>query len=321
LRLFDGCDDEETPDVSDGSGLAEVLLGLDGFRVLEVSERPDELVITIETSASVVWCTGCGMRAEAHDRMPVELRDLPCFGRPARLVWIKRRWRCREERCDAKTWTEGSQHVDAQAVITRRAGMEACRQVGGHARPVTKVADEFGVCWWTVMNAVIEHGTPLVDNPNRVGTVRQLGVDETSFLRANRAHSTVYATGLVDLTERIVIDMVRGNSAADLRRWTHNADPGWLERIEVVALDLTEHFRAGLSPRLDHATRVADPFHVVRVANRCVDKVRRRVQNETLGPSGPQARPVVSDPQAVAHRCRTARRRRPGPCAVGIARR
>ncbi len=49
---------------------------------------------------------------------------------------------------------------------------------------MSKVADEFGVCWWTVMNAVVEHGTPLVDDPNRVGRVRQLGVDETSFLRA-----------------------------------------------------------------------------------------------------------------------------------------
>ncbi len=39
----------------------------------------------------------------------------------------------------------------------------------------------------------------LVDDPNRVGAVRQLGVDETSFLRANRDHHTIYATGLVDL--------------------------------------------------------------------------------------------------------------------------
>ncbi len=54
-----------------------------------------------------------------------------------------------------------------------------------------------------------EHGTPLVDDPDRVGAVRQLGVDETSFLAANREHSTIYATGLVDLQEGVVIDMVK----------------------------------------------------------------------------------------------------------------
>ena len=136
------------------------------------------------------------------------------------------------------------------------------------------------------MNAVVEHGTSLVDDPDRVGRVRQLGVDETSFLRANRHHHTIYATGLVDLEARRVIDMVEGNTAVDLRRWTANADPDWLAGIEVVATDLAQSFRAGLSPHLDHAIRVADAFHVVRVANRCCDAVRRRVQNQTLGHRG-----------------------------------
>lgn len=34
------------------------------------------------------------------------------------------------------------------------------------------------------------------------------------------------------------------------------------------------------------------PFHVVRAANRCVDKVRRRVQNETLGHRGRKRGPL-----------------------------
>lgn len=278
--------------MNDGNGLAEALLGLPGFRVLEVIETDVEVIVIIETTASFVGCEGCGTRAEAQDRVPVDVRDLACFGRPARLRWIKRRWRCREPLCDRRTWTERSEHLDAQVVLTRRAGVEACRQVGELARPVSKVAEEFGVCWWTVMNAVTEHGTPLVDDPDRVGRVRQLGVDETSFLKATREHSTVYATGLVDLQRHVLIDITEGNSAKDLRRWLGNADPAWLAGIRVVATDLAESFRAGLSPHLDHARRVADPFHVVRVANRCLDQVRRRVQNDTLGHRGRKADPL-----------------------------
>ncbi|HEX2273182.1 MAG TPA: transposase [Acidimicrobiales bacterium] len=260
--------------------------------MLEVSEGDDEVVVTIETTLELVGCGGCGTRAEAQGRMAIDIRDLACFGRPARLRWIKRRWRCVDADCDARTWTERSTHVDAQAVLTRRAGAEACRQVGEEARAVSRVAAELGVCWWTVMNAVIEHGTPLVDDPDRVGPVRQLGVDETTYLSATRSHSTIYATALVDLEARVLIDMVEGNAAADLRRWTEGADGRWLGGIEVVATDLAESFRAGLSPHLDHATRVADPFHVVRVGNRCVDKVRRRVQNETLGHRGRKDEPL-----------------------------
>ena len=69
-------------------------------------------------------------------------------------------------------------------------------------------------------------------------------------------------------------------------------DPAWMSAIRVVATDLAESYRNGTSPHLDHAIRVADPFHVVRVANRCVDKVRRRVQNETLGHRGRKDDPL-----------------------------
>ena len=278
--------------MNDAIGLAEAMLGLDGLRVLDVVESPSEVVVTVETTAEVAGCPTCAVRAEAQDRLRVDVRDLPFGGRPVRLVLLKRRWRCVELDCPAKTWTEECEHVASRSVITLRAGAEATRHVGELAMPVAVVARELGVCWWTVMNAVVLHGTPLVDDPKRVGKVRALGIDETSFLAANREHSTIYATGLVDLRRRQMIDMVEGNSAAELRGWCARQDPAWLADVRVVATDLAESYRAGISPHLDHATRVADPFHVVRVANRCVDQVRRRVQNETLGHRGRKHDPL-----------------------------
>ena len=108
--------------------------------MLEVVESSDELVVTVESEAELVGCGRCGVRAEAQDRMRIVIRDLSCFGRPTRLVWIKRRWRCSDADCEAKTWTEHSDHVDAQAVLTRRAGAAECRHVGEKARPLSRVA-------------------------------------------------------------------------------------------------------------------------------------------------------------------------------------
>src|ERR1700733_9650682 len=251
--------------MSDATGLAEAMLGLDRFRVLEVEETASEVVITVETSTEVVGCPTCGVRAEAQDRTRTDIRDLPCFGRPARLVWLKRRWRCVDRDCSAKTWTEEVDHVLPRAVLTVRGGAEATRQVGELALPVAVVARELGVCWWTVMGAVIRHGTPLIEDPRRVGSPRALGIDETSFLSATPEHTTLYATSLVDLQAKKVIDLVEGNSAADLRRWCASQHPAFCGRVRVVATDLAESYRAGISPHLDHAIRVADPFHVVRV--------------------------------------------------------
>jgi transposase len=278
--------------MGDATGLAEALLGLDGFRVLEVEETASEVVITVETTAEVMGCSSCGVRAEVQDRTRTDIRDLPCFGRPARLVWLKRRWRCADPDCGQKTWTETSDEVSTRAVLTVRAGAEATRQVGELAMPVAVVARELGVCWWTVMDAVIRHGTPLVEDEHRVKVVRHLGIDETTFLSATPERRTLYATSLVDLRAKQVIDLVEGNAAADLRRWCRSRHPAFCASIRVVATDLAESYRAGTSPFLDHAIAVADPFHVVRVANRCVDKVRRRVQNETLGHRGRKHDPL-----------------------------
>jgi transposase len=85
------------------------------------------------------------MRAQAQDRTVKSVRDLSCFGRLVRLEIRQRRWRCRESLCAAKTWTEDIDQIDATAVLTRRAGAEACRQVGQQARRVAVVAREFGV--------------------------------------------------------------------------------------------------------------------------------------------------------------------------------
>ncbi len=42
--------------MNDGKGLAERLLGLDGFRVLEVTETLHEVVVTAETTVEFVGC-------------------------------------------------------------------------------------------------------------------------------------------------------------------------------------------------------------------------------------------------------------------------
>jgi transposase len=267
--------------VDDGIGLAEKMLGLPGLRVLEVEEGAGEVVVRVESIRSKVFCPSCRRRAQAQDRIEVHLRDAHCFGRPARLVLVKRRWRCRRPGCVRKTWTERIAGIVPRQVLTLRAGMEVCRQVGQLCRPVASVADEYGVCWDTSWAAVVLHGRPLVDDPGRLRQVRALGVDEHSFLAATREHHTIFATALVDLDRRRVIDLFEGKSAARL-----------LAGVRVVALDLTDTYRAGLSPHLSHAAHVADPFHVTRVGNRTVDLVRRRVQNEQLGHRGRKVDPL-----------------------------
>lgn len=56
----------------DGTGLAEAMLGLAGFRVLGVEETcAGELTVAVETTTTLAGCGRSGVRAEPQDRMPV----------------------------------------------------------------------------------------------------------------------------------------------------------------------------------------------------------------------------------------------------------
>lgn len=222
--------------------MADDLLGLKGFHIVAGEQTRDELILTVETSAeSPPRCPNCGSRARALGRYPVHYRDLPSFGMPVRLIWKRRRWQCPNPDCGTKTFSEESEEMASGTTLTKRAAMEITRRVG-QVDSVKEVAEEFGVSWEVAMNAVIEFGEPLVEDEDRVGEVDELGVDETSFLKATARHPTEYATGLVDLKKRRMIDFIEGNSADDLRGWIEKQPVAWLEGVKMVATDLTNSY-------------------------------------------------------------------------------
>ena len=128
-----------------GSASASRLLGLDGFAVLAAQVAGGEWQLEVQTTATVVGCQGCGVRAELHGRRTVRVRDLPIGGRPVVLWWCKRLWRCREPACGIRTWTEQAAAIRPRAVLTERARAEACRRVGKDTHAVAAVARDLGV--------------------------------------------------------------------------------------------------------------------------------------------------------------------------------
>jgi Transposase len=62
--------------------------------------------------------------------------------------------------------------------------------------------------------------------------------------------------------------------------------------VRYTTCDLSGPYRLVFETNLPMATLVADPFHVVKVANTKPDECRRRVQNETLGNRGRKDDPL-----------------------------
>jgi transposase len=275
-----------------GSASGSLLLDLDGLEVVSAELVGGEWQLAVQTTATVVGCMGCGVRATPHGRRVVRVRDLPIGGRPVVLAWRKRLWRCREPACGVRTWTERTVAIRPRAVLTERARAEACRRVGKDAHAVAAVARDLGVGWATIMRAVHEHGIALVEDPGRLDGVAALGLDETSFLKATRLAPTRWVTSLVDLEHGQLLDVVADRTRAAVDAWLHARPRAWLARIATVALDPWRGYASALVAPLGHATVVVDHFHAVRLANVVVDQVRRRVQQTTLGHRGRKRDPL-----------------------------
>ena len=101
-----------------------------------------------------------------------------------------------------------------------------------------------------------------------------------------------WCTSVVDVGGHQLIDIVAGRTAESAAAWFRAQPTEWCEAIRWAVLDMSGSYRKAYDRVLPHALQVADPFHVIRLANQRLDEVRRRTQNETLGHRGRKDDPL-----------------------------
>jgi transposase len=279
--------------VQDPARICEILVGLPEVNVIGVDDSHPVLEVHVECRTSRPGCPVCGVLAHLKDQRIVTLVDLPCFGRCTRLMWHKRRWRCPDADCANGSWSEEDDRIAAsRLVMTDRAGRWITEQVGRCARSVNEVANELGCDWHTVNDAVIAYGEALVEHPGRFATVEALGLDEVLMVRRGPRHRQEFSTQVVDVGRGQLLDVVPGRSSAEPMAWLAERGKEWRDQVRFATLDLSGPYRKVFTLMTPDAVLVADPFHVVKVANTKLDECRRRVQNETLGHRGRKADPL-----------------------------
>ena len=275
--------------------ICNILLGLPEVNVLGVDDHQGKpLSVYIECSSATRICSNCGNSAWMKDRSLVELTDLPTFGRPVRLMWSKRRWMCTNRECPQKSWTEENHHIASPRLsMTDRAGRWVTEQIGRYARSINEVANDLGCAWHTINDTVVAYGKALIeDDSRRIGAVTALGLDELLFFRKGAWHTLQWATCLVDVQKGTLLDLVEGRTTKAPSAWLQTQETSWKEQIRYGTLDLCGTFKAVFDKELPHITQVADPFHVIKLANSKLDECRRRVQNATVGHRGRKSDPL-----------------------------
>ena len=229
----------------------------------------------------------------------MRLRDAPGQGGAGCEVrWRKRIWWCPRVECEVRTWTEECELAGPRRVLTRRAAQWAVGRLAAVEGTVASAARRLGVAAATVWSSVGDAAQQVADDPERVGAVARLGLDETVAGSAGRLRRRRYVCAAVDAATGQVLDVFDGRDAVDVGRWLASRPPQWLAGIEVVCCDPHEGYRSGITRARrdthlsDSVNIAADAFAIVRLANQALDSARRRVHNDTTGHRGPKNDPL-----------------------------
>jgi len=249
---------------------------------------------TVDEVAS--GCPSCGVVSTAvKEYVTTRPRDIPYGEGGIRLVWHKRRWRCAERDCARGSFTEAIAEVPAGWRTTGRLRRAIAAAVGDACRSVAEVAGSFSVSWPTANIAAAQAADATLGEPEPTVV---LGIDETRrgkprWVRDGEngrwVRTDAWDTGFVDLAgDQGLLGQVTGRTSDCVVDWLTRRSPQFRETIRFVAIDpAAVYANAVTSPGLlPNATLVVDHFHIVKLANDAVTKVRRRVIWEQKGRRG-----------------------------------
>jgi transposase len=272
--------------VSDGTTL---LFGLPGVRVEHVERRADgtRVVHVATADETAAACPSCGvLSTSVKARVITSPRDIPYGQGRIVLRWTKTRWRCREDYCARASFTEAIAQIPARARTTGRLRTQIGAAIGEAARSVTEVAIAHGVSWPTAHRAFVAHAEELLDEPEPTPV---LGIDETRRGKPRWEHCTQtgrwvrvdpWDTGFVDLAgSQGLLGQREGRTGATVIAWLSERSTPFREGIEYVAIDPAAAYASAIRTPglLPNATLVVDHFHLVKLANDALTKVRRRI--------------------------------------------
>lgn len=143
---------------------------------MSVARTPDALALDVESCIQLVGCPGCGVIAQGHGRVVVEVIDAPWAGVPARFRWHIRHWIYRDRTCRIVTFIEQNHSVCApRARLGVRAIRWAIRQLRFEGATITGLARQLATTWNTVWSHIKPCLHAVSDDPARFAGVRVLG--------------------------------------------------------------------------------------------------------------------------------------------------
>jgi len=239
------------------------LLRLPGAWVTDVSFAREGVIVTVRLRRRRRVCSGCGqLGGQVHGRRVKRWRHLDLGSSRLLIECELRRLWCRDcgARFEAVPWARpGSRYTrDFEDVVAWLAQQMAKKPIAGLLR----------IAWDSVGRIVERVVADHLDERRLEGLV-QIGVDEISYRRHQR-----YLTTVVDHRSGAIVWCSPGRNAETLKQFFALLGER-KDTIRAVSIDMSGGYEKAIRECIPQADVCFDPFHVVKLAQRAVDQVRR----------------------------------------------
>ncbi|MGH2718965.1 MAG: ISL3 family transposase [Actinomycetota bacterium] len=249
------------------------LLRLPGVNVTSVDFSDAAVVVTVRLRRRVLVCPECGYTtASRHDTRPVASlwRHLDLGAWRLQVRASLRRLRCPRH------------GVRTEGVPFARAGSRFSSDFEDLVAYLATTMDKTAICRlvridWDSVGRIIERVMDTGLDPARLDHLFEIGVDEVSW---RKNHS--YLTLVSDHRTRKFVWGAEGRDAATLDGFFAELGKDRSAAIEAVSMDMSASYAKSVA-KPDHAPTAVicyDPFHVVQLAIKALDTVRRETWQE-----------------------------------------
>jgi transposase len=209
--------------------------------------------LQLTATAPTAACPCCAVSSSSvHSRYQRRLADLPWGTRAVRIQLTVRKFRCRNQACARRIFTERvpdlvtaySRHTHRLATALRVLGLA----LGGN--PGARLAARLRLPTSPSTLLRLVRGAPTPPMP----AIQAVGVDEWAWRRGHR-----YGTILVDLVTHRVVDLLPDRSAASVAAWLAE-----YPTVTTVCRDRSDLYADGIRRGAPQAVQVVDRFHLVQ---------------------------------------------------------
>jgi transposase len=264
----------------DANKLFDMALGLgSGWTVTksEMNIESRQLKLWLDFAPGTLFaCPKCGEFCAVHDTVEKTWRHMDFWQHTTELIARVPRTDCPEH------------GVLVAAVPWAREGsgftlmMEAMVMLLSQQMSVLAVAKHLGeqdTRIWRILRHYVGQAHQEADWSH----VREIMVDETSSRKGHR-----YVTSIVDAKSRDLLLLVEGRESQALEVFCQElvAHGGCPDQIELICMDMSPAFRKGARKAFPKARVVFDRFHIMQMAGKALDEVRKALRRQGIDLQG-----------------------------------